>query len=444
MSATIKKIHYIVLPNQLFRIGHFIPIPDVIFIYCHKKLYTVNKVPISAVKRKYMDACVKEYVNYLKNIKISYKIVESLEKPTASSIIYSFDPVDHEIEAEYKKIGAFILDTPQFMLTQQECATYVANNKKNGKMPNMGTFYKYIRTKLNIFIKNGEPLFGSWSLDAENRLPLPTNYKSRTNAEITRIISFPTNHKDAASALRQFIKTRLQMFGPYQDAIAQDPVIYHSALSPMINNGLILPLDILNLFKKVRITKDNASSLEGYLRQLIGWREYMRVVYVAFGKEQPSNQFRALKRLPKSWYMSEETKYTEISLVDAAIHDANNTGYLHHIRRLMVVGCFMFMSGILPKDANTWFITQFLDGYEWVMHGNVYFMSQFTSATITRRPYICSSSYLIKMMHDKNNFDKESQKKWDEIYIEFVRKNKSALSKFYMMFPHIKKIENII
>ena len=441
MSATTKKIQYIVLPNQLFNIDHFKPVPDKIFIYCHKKLYDVNGTPISVVKRKYIKECVAEYVAYLQKCKIPHKIVRALERPQATAIFYAFDPVDHEIEAEYKKCGVHLLDTPQFILTAQECAEYIEKNKKRDKMPNMGTFYKFMRLKLDIFIKDGAPIFGSWSLDAENRLPLPRIYKSATTLENAPELVFPTNHKDAATALRQFLKKRLQMFGPYQDAIARDPIIYHSALSPMLNNGLLIPQDIVNLLKKMRPTKENASSLEGYLRQLIGWREYMRVVYVAFGERPPLNQFNAARRLPKSWYSTKKAQYTDISLVDQAIYEANSIGYLHHIRRLMVVGCFMFMSEFAPKDVNTWFITQFLDGYEWVMYGNVYFMSQFTSATITRRPYICSSAYLLKMTHEKELFDKDSRKKWDGIYVNFVHKHKALLSKFYMMFPHIKKAE---
>lgn len=441
MSTTNKKICYIVLPNQLFTIDHFLPKPDKIFIYCHKKLYIVNGIDISSTKRSYIDRCILDYSRYLEKCSIVHKKTQILENLPKNDIFYVFDPTDHEIEAEYKKRGYIILNSPQFILSRKECYEYIALHKKNNKMPNMGTFYKFMRLKLDIFIKEDASLFGSWSLDEENRLPLPKDYKSAANNENRIELCFPTNHKDAAAALRRFIKLRIQKFGPYQDAIAQDPIIYHSALSPMINNGLIIPQDIIKLLKKVRITKENASSLEGYIRQIIGWREYMRVIYLAFGKCKPSNQFQAKIKLPKSWYSNKNMDYTGISLVDKAIYDANNTGYLHHIRRLMVVGCYMFMSEFAPKDVNTWFITQFLDGYEWVMYGNVYFMSQFTSAVITRRPYICSSAYLLKMTHEKEMFDIESRKKWDTLYINFVHKHKSLLSKFYMMFPHIKKAE---
>ncbi len=227
-----------------------------------------------------------------------------------------------------------------------------------------------------------------------------------------------------------FIKTKFKKFGPYQDIINKDnPYNYHSILSSSINIGLLNPLEIVKIIGKYK-NRIPINSFEGYLRQLF-WREYQVLCYLNTKINFKKNYFGNKKKLTKDWY--EGT--LNIPPVDDLIKSGFETGYIHHIGRLMVIGNFMNLSGISPKEGFKWFMEFSIDSYEWVMHQNVYDMVFFvTAGKTTTRPYISSSNYILKMSNYKRS---EWCNVWDTLYHKFINKNKKKLYKFRYYFPSI-------
>ena len=251
----------------------------------------------------------------------------------------------------------------------------------------------------------------------------PNNYGNTDN------FNYPVTHNTAITWLKHFIKHKLKNFGPYQDYVMKNnDIMFHSVLSSSINIGLINPIDILTELEKVKKIIP-LNSFEGYIRQLF-WREYQRYtyIYINFNK----NYFGNKKKLNKDWY--EGT--TGITPIDDIIKSGFDTGYIHHIGRLMYIGNFMNLYGISPKEGFRWFMEFSIDSYEWVMHQNVLDMVFFVTGGVTMtRPYISSSNYILKMSNYKknNNWNLE----WDKLYHNFIKKNKIKLYKFRYYFPNL-------
>jgi deoxyribodipyrimidine photolyase-related protein len=410
---------WLLYPNQLFDIK-FMPGVKVVYFMKHEKFYKINGHNFSNTKLSYNEICKCKYFEYLKENKIEVVEVEEVNQQKIDNM---FDPVDFELDKSDIKIH----DSPQFLLSNTDLSEYKGNL-------DMKYFYKWVRRKLNVLMVANKPLTGQWSYDADNQKKPPDDIKYPLNE-----IIFPTTHVEAEELLNDFIKTRLDMFGPYQDYIDENPILFHSLLSVPLNNGLITPDHVLKLVLKSWESKSAhdkgilIASYEGFIRQLIGWREYMRYVYRKNIKVE--NVFESKQKLNKNWYTG-----IGIDFVDKCIQKAVKVGYVHHIERLMVLGAVMFLSEKDPRDVYNWFMELFLDAYEWVMYGNVYFMSQFCNGNIiTKRPYFASSIYYKKM----SKISEEDANKWDALYANFVKNKQEILKKYYLMFAHIKKANKI-
>ena len=191
--------------------------------------------------------------------------------------------------------------------------------------------------------------------------------------------------------MKDFFKKRINNFGPYQDFVKQGKYyMYHSLLSTSINIGLLNPNEIIDDLKEIK-SKVPVNSFEGFLRQLF-WREYQRYTYIYV--DWNVNYIGNKKKLSKKWY----TGNLGIPPVDDLIKSGFDTGYIHHIGRLMFVGNFMNISGISPKEGFKWFMEFSCDSYEWVMYQNVFDMVFFcTGGKTMRKPYVTSSNYILKM-----------------------------------------------
>lgn len=243
---------------------------------------------------------------------------------------------------------------------------------------------------------------------------------------------FPIRRSAALAALRHFVRHRLTYFGKYQDAIDRDSAntLYHSLLSASLNIGLILPSEVLRVID--RVSKDiPLNSYEGFVRQLF-WREYQRYCYLYLSYRR-LNYFGNRGRITRAWY--EGT--TGILPVDDCIRIGFQTGYLHHIQRLMVVGNYMNLCGISPKQGHRWFMEFSCDSYEWVMAQNVLDMVFFCSGgRTTTRPYVSSSNYVRRM----SNYTRgEWCEVWDRAYRDFIRRHTKKLWKFRYYFRGLKK-----
>ena len=231
-----------------------------------------------------------------------------------------------------------------------------------------------------------------------------------------------------------FLKEKLEFFGDFEDAVdKRDNVLFHSALSPYINLGLITPGEIILKIKKIAPNKIN--SYEGYIRQIIGWREFIRGIYQNYDKKLANNNFfNHSRRMKDSWYDGS----TGLEPLDFSIKNSLNFGWSHHIERLMILCNIMNLCEIKPKEVFTWFMQMFVDSSDWVMSPNVYGMGLFSDGGIfATKPYICGSAYFLKMMDFKRGHWCDIM---DGLYWSFISKNKD----FFLQNPRLSMMVRIL
>ena len=232
---------------------------------------------------------------------------------------------------------------------------------------------------------------------------------------------------------QQFFKERFHDFGAYEDAIvAKEGILNHSVLSPLINAGLLSPKYIVS--EAVAYSEKNGipiNSIEGFVRQIIGWREFIRGIYETRGRiERTKNFWGFTRKIPSSFY----TGTTGIEPIDNVIKKVLETGYCHHIERLMVLGNFMILCEFDPDEVYRWFMELFIDAYDWVMVPNVYGMSQFSDGGIfATKPYISGSNYLKKMSDCKNGAWQEI---WDSLFWRFMNVHRD----FFQQNPRLSML----
>jgi deoxyribodipyrimidine photolyase-related protein len=241
---------------------------------------------------------------------------------------------------------------------------------------------------------------------------------------------YPISFDSAHEWLIQFLNNRFQEFGIYEDAmVAGESILHHSVLSPLINIGLLTPEEVLNETLHY-VAKNNIplNSFEGFIRQIIGWREFIYQVYARAGSQQRTRNYWGFKRkIPTSFYSGN----TGIVPLDDAIQKLQKTGYNHHIERLMIIGNFMLLCEFDPDEVYVWFMTLFIDAYDWVMVPNVYGMSQFADGGIfATKPYISGSNYILKMSDFKSG---SWQKTWDGLFWNFMDRHRD----FFLKNPRL-------
>ena len=391
-------------------------------------------------------------VNYISvNDVTMLKIFEIEDKEFESRI---------KVFAEQQNLALTILPSPMFLLDREE---FLAFNGKS-KVLRMANFYKEVRKKLNLLMDdNQKPLGGKWSFDEDNRkkipkgLPLPERYKPRESQYIESLkitiesnfsdhpgqmddVWMPLTRADALENIDYFLKVKFENFGIYEDAILQnDTFMFHSALSPSLNMGLITPNDIIDKVLKFTAEYDvPLNSVEGFLRQIIGWREFIRGVYQHHGETQlQSNLFNFSGSLKDSWYSGD----TGIPPLDDAINFSDRYGYTHHINRLMVISNLMTLCEVHPKNVYRWFMEMYVDSSEWVMTPNVFGMGTFADGGIfATKPYICGSNYILKMSDYKKG-------DWcntvDGLYWRFVSRHMGVLKNNPRLSFMRKTLENM-
>ncbi len=367
-----------------------------------------------------------------------------LQKETVHKV-YVYDVTDTWLEKKLRAcllkitIELEIVDTPMFLTDRQTLDDYYSALQKNGKKFFMKNFYEWQRKRLNILLDEYQkPVGGKWSFDEDNRqkapsglelpaYPLPSknrevkeakdyvqNYFSNNYGKVESFF-YPVNHVESKKWLRDFLVHKLDTFGPYEDATVQENnILFHSVLSPLLNSGLLTPKYVVEetlAFAEKHSTP--LASLEGFIRQIIGWREYIRAVYLYLGtQERTSNYFNATKDIPLSFWEGA----TGIDPLDHTIVTTLETGYAHHIPRLMMMGNFMNLCGFKPDHVYRWFMEMFIDAYDWVMVPNVYSMALYADGgLITTKPYISGSSYILKMSDFKKG-PKGDTPAWDTIW----------------------------
>lgn len=335
-------------------------------------------------------------------------------------------------------IQLHVLDSPNFLNTIADASDFFIGKGHYHQTD----FYIAQRQQRNILLQSsGEPIGGKWSFDSENRkrfparsippliIPTPDNiYLKEARAYVEEHFSgnygkndqphlFAVTHADAEKWFDDFLEQRFAGFGLYEDAIVGgENVLYHSVLTPVLNIGLLDPAEILQ--RAITYAEDHKiplNSVEGFVRQIMGWREFMHITYELIGtKQRTTNYWGFTRKLPSSFW----TAQTGILPIDITIRKILRTGYCHHIERLMVLGNFMLLCEFDPNDVYRWFMEMFIDSYDWVMVPNVYGMSQFADGGLmTTKPYISGSNYLVKM----SDYPKGPwQQIWDDLFWRFM------------------------
>ncbi|MBE04863.1 MAG: cryptochrome/photolyase family protein [Gammaproteobacteria bacterium] len=345
----------------------------------------------------------------------------------------------------------------RFLCSTEEFANWV-EGRKNLRMEH---FYRSMRKKYSILLEDNKPVGGQWNYDAENRKPpknrlqIPLPYIRPVDAITQTVLEivaekfgdhfgdlqpfyFAVTRDHALDALQNFIEQRLHYFGDYQDAMIEDePWMYHSHLSFYLNNGLLLPLECVRAAEESYI-KGLAplNAVEGFIRQVIGWREYIRGIYwLKMPEYQEQNFLNAHRQLPDFYW----TKNTKMNCVQQCISETEKNSYSHHIQRLMITGNLALLLGVNPKYVSEWFLSVYADAYEWVELPNVLGMASFADGGyLASKPYAAGGSYINKMSNYCGNCSyKVSQKNGHDacpfnfLYWDFFDRNRDALKSNY-------------
>lgn len=381
--------------------------------------------------------------------------------------VATIEPVDFmlrkRLERDCSQLGISIkwLSNPGFLNSTAENQDYRSGKKRWY----MADYYKWQRKRLDILMDGEEPVGGQWSFDGDNRKKIPKNQldsippilhlsRDEIDEEAKTYVQshfsehygnvdtlyFPTSHKDAERWLLDFIRNRFNDFGNYEDAILEgESWLWHSVLTPSLNIGLLTPQQVIDAALRAADERDlPINSVEGFVRQIIGWREFMRATYEDLGVSMRTTNFWEHSRpMPDAFYDGT----TGVLPIDDTIRRILDTGYCHHIERLMVLGGFMFLCEIRPDDIYRWFMEMFVDSYDWVMVPNAYAMSQNADGgQITTKPYFSGSSYVRKMSHYKSGPWCDV---WDGLYWRWISNHAESLAKnprWAMMCSTAKKM----
>jgi deoxyribodipyrimidine photolyase-related protein len=407
-------------------------------------------------------ASMKAYADFLKDKGLSVNYIEARSETSdvrelipelihkGLETLHIIDPSDNWLEKHIKSASKSIAiqwyENPLFINTKEELSSFFKPSKKKFFQT---SFYKQQRKDRDILMVNDQPEGGKLTYDSENRKKYPkdktppsiqfpdiSKYHNEAISyveknfndhygELNDFINYPIDFESAERWLQQFFEYRFHEFGAYEDAIVKEEhFLNHSLLSPLINVGLLNPLDVID--KAIDYAKSNdvpINSTEGFVRQILGWREFIRGVYQVKGTEERTKNFWNFDRkIPKSFYDGT----TGIQPIDDVIKKVNKTAYAHHIERLMILGNFMVLCEFDPDEVYKWFMELFIDAYDWVMVPNVYGMSLYADGGLmSTKPYISSSNYIMKM----SNYSKgDWQATWDGLFWTFMDKHRDFFS----------------
>ena len=462
----------IIFPNQLFRESIFINSDYKIFLIEEDLFF--NQYNFHKQKISFHRSSMKFYEDYLvkKGLDVSYinsyenesNIVELIKNITSQGYkkVEIYDPVDYLLDLRIKRVSKelnidlVVHESKLFINSNEELKYFFKESKQKFFQT---SFYKSERRKRNILINsNGEPEGGEWTYDIQNRKkfpkdkippainnPIKNSYVIESEKYVEKnfnnnfgslgLFNYPTTYDEADQWLNQFLNDRFLEFGDYEDAIVKDELtLNHSILSPLLNVGLINIKDLLDIsIEFSRVNDIPINSTEGFIRQLIGWREFIRGIYIAKGSFERTNNYWGFKsKIPKSFYDGT----TGIEPLDSSIKKVSHTGYIHHIERLMIVGNFMLLCEFDPDEVYRWFMEVSIDSFDWVMVPNVYGMSQFADGGLmSTKPYISSSNYISKMSdYKKGNWSDI----WDGLFWRFMDKQRD----FFIKNPRLRMLVN--
>jgi len=370
-------------------------------------------------------------------------------------------PEEHRLDEELKlyssrlKIPSQAYDTEHFYTTRDELGVFFA--EKKGLL--METFYREMRKKHEVLMEGNEPGGGKWNFDEDNRSKLPKNHKpyqpllfnNNVQPQYDRITAagietigsidpqnfyWPLDRHQSLQQLKYFTEYCLPLFGTFQDAMHTDErSIYHSRLSFSMNTKMLSPKEVVDAaivaWEQNKKTI-SINQLEGFVRQILGWREYMRGVYwLKMPAFETMNYFDNKRKLP-GWYWTGKTK---MNCLKHSIGQSLNHAYAHHIQRLMITGNFALLAGINPDDVDFWYLGIYIDAIQWVEITNTRGMSQYADGGIIgSKPYTASANYIHKQSNycDRCHYDRtkktgEDSCPFNSLYWDFHDRHRNKL-----------------
>lgn len=457
---------FIVLPHQLYEKNRHLRDVDTIYLVedpyyfnstFHKQKLCLHRATMQYYK-EYLTSLYPKKIKYISYNNCSYTFFSTLK----DTKIYMFHPIDKKSVTHWKYKHTTFYDPPNFTTTISDLKEYQLQNGQK-KRYTQSHFYIWQRKRLNILIdKDNQPLMGKWSFDIENRKKFSSSYqepilyvfKNKYIEEAIKYVQthfpnsfgelnefyYPITHKECKIHVKRFIQKKLETFGVTQDAISKDVVIgHHSILSSSLNIGLITPTyivqKVLQAFNKLSDPRKYIASVEGFVRQIIGWREYMRFIYLFYHKEIIDTSYMEMRStMPRSWY----TGNTNLYILNHYIDKVKKYAYLHHIERLMIMNNIAMLHDIQYKYIYKWFMVCFIDSYDWVMVPNVLMnYNSLGPVTFMTRVYIGSDNYIKKMSDFRNQDD---YKYIHSLYWSFLKRHKNILSRDYGIAPQIKRL----
>lgn len=408
------------------------------------KGYTVDYIPLSDIKntgsfRGEIQRAIKRHRpdRIIVTFPAEYRVLKNIESWQSEFCL----PV------EISEDSRFLFKLDDFALWAQK-----------RKQLRMEFFYREMRKHHNILMDGTKPIGGKWNYDSENRktpkrgLMIPQTYTAKPDTitkDVLKLVSdyfpnhfgdltsfhFAVTRENALQAMKDFINRRLAMFGDYQDGMLQgEPWLFHSHLSFYLNCGLLLPLECVRACEQAYYEKKAPlNAVEGFIRQVIGWREYVRGIYwLKMPDYAQTNFFKTKRKLPNFYW----TGNTKMNCLKQCVIETKQNAYAHHIQRLMVLGNFALIAGIDPKDVNAWFLTVYADAYEWVELPNVSGMALFADGgLLASKPYAASGSYIHKMSDYCQSCSYKVNKKngpdacpFNYLYWDFLARNHDKLS----------------
>ncbi len=353
------------------------------------------------------------------------------------------------------QIHVDVREDTRFLCSMKSFADWAQGRKQL----RMEYFYRQMRYNYNILMDGPSPQGGKWNYDLANRRPastdsyIPAPYCSEPDAITQEVLSLVSEHfadhfgdldtfhfavtrAQALQVLNHFIEKRLLYFGDFQDAMLEgEPWMYHAHISFYLNCGLLNPLECIQAAEDAyKCGKAPLNAVEGFIRQILGWREYIRGIYwLKMPDYAEQNFFSAKRNLPEFYW----TGNTKMNCLRQCVHETQQNAYAHHIQRLMVLGNFALLAGIDPKQVNEWFLIVYADAYEWVELPNVTGMILFADGgVVASKPYASGGAYINKMSNYCKNCTYNISKKYGKdacpfnyLYWDFLQRNRHQLNK---------------
>ncbi len=475
-----RKI-FLIFPNQLFKINqqfkdvkNIALIQDSLFFGCdsqwqhkfHCQKIIFHKASMDSYEKDLRDQGFNViYIKHKRETRTEDHLNYIFKK--GFNYFITYEAFDWSLEKRIKNFSEknntkLEIKKNEMFLTSPKLVEESINQKR---IYGMQKFYKSQRQSLNILIeKDGSPEGGVWSFDKMNRKKLPdsTTVPKIPNIKTNKLVdkakkevslnysdyygsyekfNYPTTHEDAESWLDIFLVERLNLFGDYEDSINSNyRTLWHSVLSPLINTGLLTPKQVIDKAGDYYQSNNiGINSYEGFIRQIIGWREFIQIIYKRNSLELRNGNFWEFddKPIPSDFYTGE----TGITPLDDSIKGILETGYAHHIERLMIIGNLMLLCRFHPNHVYKWFMELFIDSYDWVMVPNVYGMSQFSDGGLfTTKPYISGSNYIRKMSNYKS--DKWCMI-WDSLFWTFIDDYQDKFKNQYRLSMILRNLEKM-